>query len=237
MTTTISRDSIQNLQSGLADESRWTRSAAIAGVAFVVLNVAATFAPGTPPASDASAGEVASYFRDHSGAIKAQLLLGGLGIAALMWWFGALWRVLSRAEGERPQLAIVAAIALASGLTLALISGAMTATAAIRVDDVETTHLLWSLSLVGFATAGFGIGTFLVTTCLLAYRADIAPRWTSYLGWAAGLAFLVGTLGTVSDSNVINSIGLVAFLAWCAWILSVSVGLWRGTTAPSAPTR
>ena len=85
-------------------------TAAIAGVAFVVLDVAGAFLPGAPPASDASAAKIAAYFHDHSGAIKAQLLLGGLGIAALMWWFGALWRMLSRAEGERPRLAIVAAV-------------------------------------------------------------------------------------------------------------------------------
>jgi hypothetical protein len=211
-----------------------SRTAAAAGFAFVVLNVTGTFLPGAPPASDASAAKAASYFRDHSGAIKAQQLLGGLGIVALMWWFGALWRVLSRAEGERPRLAIVAAIALASGLAIALCSGAVTATAAIRVDNVETTRLLWSLSLVGFATAAFAISTFLVATCVLTYRSNIAPRWTSYLGWLAAIAFLVGSLGTVSDSNAINSVGLVAFLAWCVWTLALSVAMWRGTIAPSA---
>ena len=80
----------------------WARSAAIAGFAFVVLNVAGSLAPGAPPASNASAAKVAAYFADHSGAIKAQLLLGGIGIAALMWWLGGLWRLMSRAEGDRP---------------------------------------------------------------------------------------------------------------------------------------
>jgi hypothetical protein len=214
-----------------------SRTAAAAGFAFVVLNVTGTFLPGAPPASDASAAKVAAYFRDHSGAIKAQQLLGGLGIVALMWWFGALWRVLSRAEGERPRLAIVAAIALASGVAIALFSGAITATAAIRVDDVDTTHLLWSLSLVGFATAAFSIATFLVAACVVTYRANIAPRWTGYLGGLAAVAFLVGSLGTVSDSNAINSAGLVAFLAWCVWTLAMSVVLWRGIETPSAEPR
>jgi hypothetical protein len=214
-----------------------SRTAAAAGFVFVVLNVTGTFLPGAPPASDASAAKAAAYFRDHSGAIKAQQLLGGLGIVALMWWFGALWRVLSRAESERPRLAVVAAIALASGLGIALFSGAITATAAIRVDDVDTTHLLWSLSLVGFATAAFAIATFLVAACVVTYRANIAPRWTSYLGGLAAVAFLVGSLGTVSDSNVINSTGLVAFLAWCVWTLSMSVVMWRGTPPPSAEPR
>ena len=214
-----------------------SRTAAAAGFAFVVLNVTGTFLPGAPPASDASAVKVAAYFRDHGGAIKAQQLLGGLGIAALLWWFGALWRLLSHAEGERPRVAIVAAISLASGVTLAMISGAITAAGAIRVDNVVTTHLLWSLSLVGFATAAFSIGSFLVAASVVTYRAKVTPRWTSYLGCASALAFLVGSLGVVTDSNAINSAGLVAFLAWCVWILALSVVMWRGTTAPSAEAR
>jgi hypothetical protein len=221
----------------MRDESRSMRSAAIAGVAFVVLNVAGTFAPGAPPASDASTAKIVSYFRDHSGGIKAQLLLGGLGIAALLWWFGALWEMLHRSEGERPRLAIVAAISLVSGLTLALVSGAINAAAAIRVVNADTTHFLYSFSLVVIAAGGLAIGTSLFATCVVAYRTNIVPRWISSLGWVAALAFLVGSLGTVSDSSAVNGIGLVAFLVWCVWILAVSALMWRGTTAPDARPR
>jgi hypothetical protein len=213
------------------------RSAAIAGIGFVVLNVVSAFAPGAPPASDASTAKIASYFRDHSGGIKAQLLFGGIGIFALMWWLGALWRVLSAAEGERPRLAIVAAVSLASGLTLALVSGAVNAAAAMRAVDADTTHLLYSLSLIIIAAAGLGIGTSLVATCVITYRAGITPRWASYLGWVAALAFLAGSLGTVSDSSVVNGVGLMAFLLWCVWILAISGGFWRGIAIPGAQPR
>ena len=140
-----------------------------------MLNVVGTFAPGSPPASDASAAKVAAYFADHSGAIKAQLLLGGLGIAALLWWFGALWRMMSRAEGERPRLAIVAAVALASGLTLALVSGIATSTAAIRAESLDTTRLLYTMSLVAVSAAGFGIGLSILATCVLTYADAVRP--------------------------------------------------------------
>jgi hypothetical protein len=232
MTTTTSRESAlgaQRQSSAALDESRWGRLAATGGVAFVVLNLAGTFAPGAPPASDASATKVATYFRDHAGAIKAQQLLGCLGIVALYWWFGALWRIMSRAEGERPRLTIVAAVSLATGLALAMISGAITATAAVRIDSGNTIlRLLWTFSLVGFATAGLAIGTFLIAACAVIYRTEVTPRWTSYLGGVAAVAFLVGSIGTVSDSNVINIFGLVAFLTWGVWILAMSAFMWRG---------
>jgi hypothetical protein len=212
--------------------SQGLRAAAAGGVAFVVLDVVGTFLPGSPPATNASAATIAAYFRDHPGAIKAQLLVGGLGVIGLWWWFGALWRTLSRAEGERPRHAIVAAVALASGVVLAIIGTTFTAAAAIRVDNVDTTHLLYSLSIVTTSAAGFAIAAFLIATCAVLYRSGAAPRWTSYLGFAAALAFLGSTLGIVSTSNVFNVLGIVAFLIWCVWTLAISGVMWRAASAP-----
>ena len=206
----------------------WARPAAVAGIAFVVLNVAGTFAPGAPPASDASAAKVAAYFEGHSGAIKAQLLIGCVGIAALLWWFGALWRVMSRAEAERPRLAVVAAVGLGLGLTLAMMSAVCNSTVAIRVERADVTALFYGMSFVAVAAANFGIGTFLLATCILMYRTQFAPRWLSYLGVLAGLVFYVGGIGTATSSSVINTFGVVAFLMWCVWIVAMSAYLWRG---------
>jgi hypothetical protein len=231
MTTTTSQQSrlqAPRLAGTTRDDSRWARAAAVAGLAFVVLEVVGTFAPGTPPASDASTGKIATYFASHGGAIKAQLLLGGLGIAALFWWFGALWRVISRAESDRPRLAVVAAVSLGAGLALALMNGVINATVAIRTVNADTTRLFYSFSLVVIAAGGFGIGTFLLATSVVTSRTGVVPRWLSALGWIAGLGFLAGTFATVTDSNAVNQIGLVAFLVWCVWIASISVLMWRG---------
>ena len=207
------------------------RVAAAAGVAFVALNVVTLFLAGAPPESDAPAAKVATYFADHSAAIRAQLLLSGLGIAALLWWSGTLWRLLSRAEDDRPRLAAVAGVSLAVGLTLALVSGAMTSTAAFRVEDVATTHLLWTLSFVLLGAAGFGIGVFLLAASTVFHRAQLRPRWITYVGWLAALLFFAGTAGTVTDAAGATTVALIAFLVWCVWILGVSVTMWRGTVS------
>lgn len=229
MTTTTSQQPVRPAAQPrtAVDEPRWARSAAVGGFLFVVLNVIAAFAPGTPPASDASAARIAAYFRDHGGAVKAQLLLGGIGIAALLWWSGALWRIISRAEDGGPRLAVVAAVSLTTGLTLALVSGIATSTAAIRLGSGDTAQLLFGMSLVAIAAGGIAIAAFLVATGVVTYRTQVVPRWTSYLGWAAALAFLVGGIGTVTDSNAVNLIGLAAFLIWCVWIVVMSVFMWR----------
>src|SRR5262245_41636787 len=140
--TTTTRDTAHPAPTlpATGSESSGMRLAAASGVAFVVLSVASTFAAGSPPASDASAAKIAAYFHDHSGGIRSQMLLGGLGLAALVWWFGGLWRALSRAENERPRLAIVAAVGLAIGGALAMVNGIIVATTALRVEDVATTN-------------------------------------------------------------------------------------------------
>jgi hypothetical protein len=210
------------------NERAWRRSAAAGGVLFVVLSVASTFVAGAPPASDASAAKITTYFHDHSGAIKVSLLLGGLGVMALLWWLGALWRILSDAESGRPQLTAVAAVALGSGVTLAMSSGTFTAAAAQRADTLgDNVQLLFTLSLITIAAAGFGLSLFLATVCMLNMRARVFPVWTNAVGAVAAAAFLVGTIATTTDANAVNVVALVAFLVWCIWLLGVSTSMWK----------
>ena len=203
------------------------RTAAAAGVAFVVLDVVGTFVPGAAPAGDASTAKVAAYFHDHATGIKAQLFLGTLGIVALLWWFGALWRLLSRVEDERPQLAMVAAVSLAVGVVLAIMSSAITAAAAMHGVNAETTRSMYAFSLVTVAAAGIAIAVFIGASCAVLYRSKDVPRWTNYVGLLAALVFLIGGFGTVTDANAVNMLGLVAFVAWCVWIVAVSVVMWH----------
>jgi hypothetical protein len=196
MTTTIHQTSPAAVTPVAARADTGIRLAAAAGIAFVVLSVGSTVSAGSPPAADSSAAKIASYFHAHSGGIRAQLLLGGLGIAALLWWFSAVWRLLSRAEREQPRLAIVAALALGLGVALAMLNGVAVATAALRPGDPETTRVLYTLSIVAIAAAGFGLGTSLLATSAVTYRARTVPAWISGLGFVAALAFYASTIGS-----------------------------------------
>ena len=173
------------------------RTAAAAGIAFVVLDVIGTFLPGAPPASDASTAKIATYFHDHASGIKAQLLVGALGIIALVWWFGALWRMLSRrrsraAAPRRRCRQWHSSSVWCSRSCRARSAPARRCTSA----SAETTRLLYSISLVTIAAAGLGIALFLFASCAVLYRSDAVPRWSNYAAWIAALAFLVGSFGT-----------------------------------------
>src|SRR5262249_43555708 len=100
---------------------------------------------------------------------------------------------------------------------------------AIRIGSLgEGSQLLWTLSLVTIASAGFAIASFVVAVCVVNRRATIAPTWTNALGAVAALAFLIGGIGAGTDASAVNVFGLIAFLVWCAWIVAVSVYLRRG---------
>jgi hypothetical protein len=211
-----------------AGSPAWQRRAAVAGLAFVAFSVASTFVAGAPPASDASTAKVTAHFRQHSGAIKVSLWLGGIGIMALLWWLGALWRMLSRAESERPRLTVVACISLGSALALAVGSGSFTAAGAQRIGDIgDGAQLMYTLSLIFIAAAGFGLSVFLAATCTLNVRARVFPAWTNVVGGLVAAAFVAGTLAVTTDANAINVVNVAAFLGWCVWMVGVSISMWN----------
>lgn len=210
-----------------SDRARW---GALGGVVFVVVSVVANFIPGTAPASDASAAKITSYFKDHSGAIKLQLFVSGVAIVFLLWWFGTLWRSMTRVERQRPHLVAIASVSFPIGISLALMSGVLTATAAVRVDSLgDGTQLLYTLSLVTISAAGFAMAAWIGAVCALNARASMLPAWTNYIGWLAAAAFLGSGLGVASDANAFALLGLLAFLTWCGWIVSVSITMWQRT--------
>jgi hypothetical protein len=211
------------------DDAHWERYAAVGGIVFVVLNVIGALLPGAPPASDASAAKITQYFQDHTGAIEAAQIFLGVGVIGLVWWFGSLWRMMVRAEDGRPRMAIVALLGLAAAVGLVLLSGALTSTTALRIDDVGGgSRLFYVLAGVVIATAGFGIVAFLGAVCALSYRTNFLPQWSTYLGWLAAAGFLGASLGSASDNAAFFVLGFISFLVWCVWIVGVSVVMWRG---------
>jgi hypothetical protein len=210
------------------NESQWEKYAALGGVWFVVLAVVSSFIAGAPPDVDDSAQKISDYFNDHAGAIQASQLIGGLSALGLAWWFGSLYRTMTRAEDGRARLSIVALFGLLFAGAMVSVAGAISSAVAMRIDDVgDASPFFYLLTMVLVATAGFGIVIFLGAVCALAYRTKLWPQWINILGWVAALAFLVGTIGTATDTQAFYLFGLIGFLLWSIWILVISVRMWQ----------
>ena len=214
------------------NDYKWERYAALGGIWFVVLNVIGAFLPGAPPSTDDSVEKIAKYFSDHSGGIEVALLLTGLGIIGLSWWFGSLWRLMVDAEDGRPRVAVVALGGLTLGMALGLASGAITSAVALQHNEVGTgAKFFYILSIVLLSCAGFGLVVHIAAVTSLSYRTKLFAPWINIIGWLAALLFLVGTIGAASDAAAFGFIGLFAFLVWCLWIVLVSLNMWNRTPA------
>jgi hypothetical protein len=216
------------------NDSKWVRYAAFGGVAFVVLNVVGAALSGSPPAANASATKIAKYYADKDSALKAALWLGGLASVGLVWWFGSLWRRMSRAEGGEHRLSVVSLIGLALGGALFMASASVNASVALRITDVgEGARVFYTLSTVLLSAAGFGLAIHLFATNILGLRYKMLPAWMAWVGVVSGLAFLVSAvLGSATDNASGVVFGFIGFIGWSVWVLGVSFQIWRD--APEA---
>jgi hypothetical protein len=217
------------------DDARWEKYAALGGVAFVVLSVVGTFIAGAPPAADDSAADIVEWFTDNPGAIQTAQLLNGLGLVALIWWAGSLFRRMLRAEGERPRLSIVAIVGLVFAGVFAMISGAVMSATALRIDEIgDSARVFYALSMVMLGTSAFGLVAALAAISALSMRTKMLPQWLTYLGLLAALLFLIGSISSATDEPAIAFFGFAGFFIWSIWILGVSYEMWKRPTTATA---
>lgn len=217
------------------DDAKWERFAALGGVAFVVLNIVGAALAGQPPAPDDSDEKIAEWFADHAGGIQASQFLGLLSVVALLWWFGSLWRKMSAAEGGRHRLSIVAALGLVFSGVLFLAANGILSAVALRNDDVGTSAgFFYTLSSVILSSSAAGIVTFLAAVSALSLRTRFLPQWVSYLGLLAALLFLIGGIGSASDSGAIMAFAFIGWIVWSIWTLAVSFELWKRPASTTA---
>jgi drug/metabolite transporter (DMT)-like permease len=191
--------------------------AALAGLAFVVLYVAAFTLGIEVGASDR---EILDYYADSSNRaneVIAFFLIAGAALAFVVFTW-ELRNLIARAERET---ATLAALALAGGIgcaVLVLAGNAVsraTAFAAMEADfqlDPNTRRLVEGVGFLLFVSGALAAILLVVAVSVATLRHSVLPRW---LGWAG---FPVAALLPLA-------IGFVGFLVFIVWILAVSAAL------------
>ena len=199
------------------------RTAALAGVLYVALDIAVGVMAGAPPSPAAPEGEIVAYIADHRAGLAVGLWLFGLATIPLLWWFGSLWVHMVHAEAGTPRLAIVSLAGLLLGGTMSLVSAGVMATLGLLPADTEGVVTLYTLAAVFLSAAGFGLAAHLIATNSLATRDHLLPRWLVLVGLVSAVAFLTSAvLGALTTDATSNTISLVGFVLWLGWILGVS---------------
>ena len=78
------------------------RTAALAGVLYVALDIVVGVMAGAPPSPAAPESDIVAYIADHRAGLAVGLWLFGLATIPLLWWFGALWARMVHAEADTP---------------------------------------------------------------------------------------------------------------------------------------
>ena len=91
---------------------------ALAGIVFVVLMLVAGFLPGSPPKPSDSAAKIVKFVDRQERPAPLGRVPRRARAIVLLGWLGAVWRLLRRAEGGEPRLAVGAALGAAMAAAL-----------------------------------------------------------------------------------------------------------------------
>jgi len=222
------------------EDSKWERWSALGGILFVILILVAAFIPGTPPKTSDSTAKIANFINDKNDEIRWAGYIGALASVAMLWFLGAVWRVLRRAEGGSPRLTVVAV----SGAIFATVMGAIggivlsvVAIAGVAGSGGKTgTRFMYILSTNLAVAVVFGLAVFVAAFSAVILRTGVFPN---VLGWFGALIALVALASggiVASTRDVFFNLSFGAFFAFSLWLLIISVMVLRGTgsEAPAA---
>ncbi len=203
----------------------WERAAALAGVSFTALYVAA-FALGIEVG--VSDREILDYYSDSGNRaqeVAAFFLIAAAGLSYMV--FAVLLR--SLIVREEAGTGVLAALTLASGASttvLVLAGDAISRATAFAAMDAEfdlepnTRRVFENAGFLLFVCATLAAIVLVVSVSLAVLRCGILPRWVGWAGFPTALLLPL-------------AIAFVGFLVLMIWVLAVSVALLR--RAPRAP--
>lgn len=206
------------------DDKTWERYGALGGVWFVVLAVVGSIIAGNPPSRTDSPAEIAAHYLDKSTEIQVSAFLTALGVIGFVWWFGTLWRAMTRAEDGAPRLAVIALIGLLLSGIGAMGGFAIDAGTAASAELVgDGASIFYQISSVSFGFSAMGDVVMAVAVGGLVLRTAFLPRWVGYLSGLVAVLSLLAMIGIASDADFFRVMGFVAVIAWGVWIIVIGV--------------
>jgi hypothetical protein len=167
----------------------WERWARAAGIAFVVLVVAAAIVAGEPPNVGDPAADVVSYYDADRGQILVSSFLFVAALVFLLWFAGSIANLLRESGEGRVAATLTASVTAFVAVQVVLTGvGAALAHSIARDADPSVVQALFTLSWVLDLLAALPAAGFALAAAVGLMRTRTIPAW---LGWSGiGLAAL-----------------------------------------------
>ena len=201
----------------------WDRLAAGSGIVGVAGLLIGTFLPGSPPTVTDTRAKVITYFVSHHRRGLLAEIIVGLGLLALIWFFGTVAATVRRRGEDR-----LAAIVLGGGIAaigIAFIGTAINTALFFSVaHDTLLARPLYITSVVATTLIGFPAAALLFAVTIAAARSHVFPQW--YV-WPSGLAALVllfsgGALAAKGFYSPTGGYSIIAFIVFVVWVVVTS---------------
>lgn len=209
----------------------------LAGVVAVVAFSASSTLLRHSPSTDQPTHDITVWFSGHRTSGLAAAYLLGLGATALLFFLGALCRLLRRDD----QLDAAASVAFAGGIGLALmvlLGGALVAVLAFRPDTTApVARALYDANGLVVSFAAFPTAALVSASSVVALRTRVLPGWLGGAGLGVAALQLVGA-ASFQQSGLFMPQGDAGALqgavgAFVVWLLATSIVMVRAP-APKA---
>ena len=203
-------------------EPWWERFAPLGAPGFLVTLVLGGVAVGaSPPAGDAPAAEIATYFAEHQDGHLVNTFLSALGAFVLYPWFlASLWRAIRRVEDEHGLCAptgLVAGVALLGPLLIQLGGWGAAALQVGEQRDPAVAAALFDLGSTGFLIFFLPAAVVVVATTLANRSGPLLPVWLARAGLPVAAVMVLGAF----------PLGQFMFALCGLWLIAVTVVLMR----------
>jgi hypothetical protein len=230
--------SLETSRGGLVEERSSDRWLALAGIVFVVLVLISGFLPGSPPKPSDSAAKIAKFVTNKNDELRWAGFVGALGSVVLLAWIGAVWRLLRRAEGGVPRMAVGAALGAGMAAALFNVGGVLMSAVAIAgaptIGKAETRFVYILFTGMG-AAGGVALALFVGAFSIVIIETGVLPRVMGWLGALVTVILLAAGGAIASSRDVFFVLGFIGFIGFALWVLVVSVMMYRAVPAEPAP--
>ena len=179
------------------------RSGGFAGIAFVIVVLAAGFVPGIPPDNSHPASEISAYYDANRTMLLLASLLSLVAVVLFTWYAVQFYRLLSSAGNDEG----LPMFTLASGITANVLAAAAAAVSGALVFHPSSSLGPQASLAVADLVSMFGaiiwapIAAFTFGASLSGARHGTLPGWLVWVGYLTALVEAIATLSIMFNSG------------------------------------